>query len=75
LEGSARRFWLGGNGLQRKKTRKSEKVQKKVLFFLREPPVLLPKRPKNGLFFLSILRLDPSRAVLDVVGEEFTLVF
>jgi len=44
LEGSTRRKFLPGKGLQTSKTRKSEKTRKKVSFFSGGPPVFLPKR-------------------------------
>jgi predicted transcriptional regulator len=46
LEGSGWRVWLAGNGLQKKKGRKSRKGRKKVCFFWSETPVFLPKRAR-----------------------------
>jgi hypothetical protein len=46
LEGSGRWLRLQGNGLRRRKSRKSEKTRKKVQNNFRGTPVLLPKRAR-----------------------------
>jgi len=41
--------------LATQKTSKIAKTHKKVSFLFRETSIFLPKRPKKGLFFLSVL--------------------
>jgi hypothetical protein len=48
FEGPTSRKSPSINGLQNRKTEKSEKTRKKMSFLRREPPVLLPKRPFLG---------------------------
>jgi hypothetical protein len=42
------------NGLQGKEPQKTGKIQNKMVFIRRGPPVFLPKRPKKGPFLLSV---------------------
>jgi len=60
--------------LQRRKSRKTVKTQKQTRFLFRETSIFLPKRPENGLFFLSVLGFRAERAMLAFVAEWIALI-
>ena len=62
------------NDLRGKKSRKTEKVRAKMVFFSPETPVLLPKRPKKGSFLLSVRFFGAGQAVFGLDGEELALL-
>jgi hypothetical protein len=65
---------LDGNDLQSQKSGKIAKTQKQTRFLFRETSILLPKRPKKGLFFLSVLDKPAPLAFLVIAAEEIALI-
>jgi hypothetical protein len=70
LGGSGGRLWLAGNGLQEKKSCKSEKTRKKVQNNFRRTPVFLPKRAVLGPFLRGAICKLLWLCVLSIAGID-----
>jgi hypothetical protein len=54
---------------------KLQKYVRKVSFSFERTPVFLLKRPKKGVFFVSVLNCLELRVSLVIAGEEIALVY
>jgi hypothetical protein len=60
---------LNGNGLQLQKTLKTAKTRNKMANSWPRTSIFLPKRPKNGLIFVSVLNQVVPLALLIIAAE------
>jgi hypothetical protein len=75
LEGSARRFWLSRNGLQKKQSLKCEKTRKKVLFSRADGQPDLPQkstkeRKESNLLSMCSLRSFVAKFFAAIIQPE-----
>jgi len=65
---------LQHNDLGQQQYQKTEKTVHKASNIFPQTPILLPKRPKKGLFFLSVLSHVAPGAFLFFAAEEVALI-
>jgi len=54
---------------------KQQKHARKMSFSFAQNVLYLPKRPENGLFFVSVLKKAEPLSILDVAAEEIPFIY